>query len=43
MKFPSKGKVEQYRKKYPIGCRVELISMDDFLSRIIDNGSYQDF
>ena len=29
MKFPSKGKVEQYRKKYPIGCRVELISMDD--------------
>lgn len=30
MKFPSKGKVEQYRKEYPVGCRVELISMDDF-------------
>lgn len=29
MKFPSKGKVEQYRKEYPVGCRVELISMDD--------------
>ena len=30
MKFPSKGKVEQYRKEYPVGCRVKLISMDDF-------------
>lgn len=30
MKFSSKGKVEQYRKEYPVGCRVELISMDDF-------------
>ena len=30
MKFPSKETVEQYRKEYPVGCRVELVSMDDF-------------
>lgn len=29
MKFPSKEKVEQYRREYPVGCRVELVSMDD--------------
>ena len=28
MKFPSKETVEQYRKEYPVGCRVELVSMD---------------
>ena len=43
MKFPSKERLAELRNKYPVGCRVELISMDDPLSRIIDNGSYQDF
>lgn len=30
MQFPSKEMVEQYRREYPVGCRVELLSMDDF-------------
>lgn len=30
MKFPSKEQIEQYRREYPAGCRVELVSMDDF-------------
>lgn len=30
MKFPSKETVERYRKEYPVGCCVELVSMDDF-------------
>lgn len=30
MKFPSKETIEQYRREYPVGCRVELVSMDDF-------------
>lgn len=30
MKFPSKATIEQYRREYPVGCRVELVSMDDF-------------
>ena len=30
MKFPSNETVEQYRKEYPVGCRVELVSMNDF-------------
>jgi len=30
MKFPSKEIVEQVRKKYPAGTRVELLKMDDF-------------
>ena len=30
MKFPSKEQIEQYRREYPVGCRVELVSMDDF-------------
>ena len=29
MKFPNKSTVERYRKEYPKGCRVELLSMDD--------------
>lgn len=29
MKFPSKEIVEQVRKKYPAGTRVELLKMDD--------------
>lgn len=30
MKFPNKGTVEKLRKVYPVGTRVELVSMDDF-------------
>ena len=29
MVFPSKEIVAQVRKEYPIGCRVELVKMDD--------------
>ena len=29
MRFPSKETIEQYRREYPVGCRVELLSMDD--------------
>ncbi len=27
--FPSKETVERIRKQYPVGCRVELVRMDD--------------
>ncbi|MFR0870075.1 MAG: DUF4314 domain-containing protein [Oscillospiraceae bacterium] len=27
MKFPSKATIEQYRREYPVGCRVKLVSM----------------
>lgn len=30
MKFPNKETVEKLRKVYPVGTRVELVSMDDF-------------
>ena len=29
MRFPSKEIVENVRKQYPVGCRVELVQMDD--------------
>lgn len=29
MRFPSREIVEKLRKDYPVGCRVELIRMDD--------------
>ena len=29
MKFPSKETIERLREEYPVGCRVELIQMDD--------------
>lgn len=29
MKVPSKKTVESVRQQYPIGCRVELVKMDD--------------
>ena len=29
MKFPNKETVERIRSQYPIGCRVELLRMDD--------------
>jgi hypothetical protein len=29
MRFPNKETVEQVRKQYPVGCRVELTHMDD--------------
>lgn len=39
--FPSKEVVAQVRQQYPIGCRVELVSMDDPYSKLIpgDQGS----
>ena len=30
MMFPSEKIVEAIRKQYPVGCRVELVRMDDF-------------
>lgn len=30
MKFPNKETVKKLRKEYPVGTRVELVSMDDF-------------
>jgi len=30
MRFPSREIVEQVKKEYPVGTRVELIQMDDF-------------
>lgn len=27
--FPTKERVESLRKQYPVGCRVELLRMDD--------------
>lgn len=32
--FPSREIVESVRKRYPIGCRVELISMNDPYTKI---------
>ena len=29
MRFPSRETVERLRQKYPAGCRVELLHMDD--------------
>lgn len=29
MRFPSKEIVEQVRRQYPVGTRVELVQMDD--------------
>ena len=29
MKFTSKERLAELRNEYPVGCRVELISMDD--------------
>ena len=29
MRFPSKDTVERIRRQFPVGCRVELLRMDD--------------
>ena len=29
MRFPSKESVEGIRRQFPVGCRVELLRMDD--------------
>ena len=29
MKFPNKEVVERIRRQFPVGCRVELLRMDD--------------
>lgn len=32
MRFPSKEIVEQVKKEYPTGCRVELLKMNDCIA-----------
>ena len=32
--FPSKAVVDSLRETYPVGCRVELVCMDDPYSRL---------
>ena len=29
MRFPKRETIERLRKQYPVGCRVELVRMDD--------------
>lgn len=29
MQIPSKQSIEQIRKNYPVGCRIELLEMND--------------
>ena len=29
MRFPRREKVERIRREFPVGCRVELLRMDD--------------
>lgn len=43
MRMITKEQLEALRSRYPAGTRVELLQMDDVLSRIRDNGSYQYF
>lgn len=33
--FPSRKVVAMIRQKYPVGCRVELVGMDDPYSRLL--------
>ena len=33
--FPSRAIVASIRQMYPVGCRVELVSMDDPYSRLL--------
>lgn len=33
--FPSREVVERIRKQYPVGCRVELVRMDDIQAPLI--------
>lgn len=41
MRMITKEQLEALRSRFPAGTRVELLQMDDPLSRILDNGSYQ--
>ena len=34
--FPSKEIVENVRKRYPVGCRVRLVKMDDVQAPPVD-------
>ena len=43
MKFPNRKTVERLRMEFPKGTVVELVHMNDELSRIRDNSSYQYF
>ena len=33
-RFPSRETVERIRRLYPVGCRVELVQMDDPFSKL---------
>jgi ABC-type lipoprotein export system ATPase subunit len=39
-RFPSRETVERIRAQYPVGCRVELIKMDDIARSIINKPRY---
>ena len=39
----NKKRIEVLKLQYPKGCTVELVHMDEGLSRILDNSSYQEF
>ena len=43
MKFPSREIVERLRREFPKGTVVEMVHMNDKLSRIRDKSSYQYF
>lgn len=43
MKMPTRREVELIKARYTKGLRIELIHMDDPLSRIRDKASYQYF
>ena len=43
MRFPNDKELKELREHYPAGARVELVEMNDPLSRILDNTSYQYF
>lgn len=36
MNFPKREIVEHLREQFPVGCRVELVKMDDFQAPPID-------
>ena len=43
MRMISEKELTALREEFPQGSRIELLQMDDPLSRIRDNGSYQYF
>jgi len=39
MRLPSKEIVERIRRQYPVGCRVELLRMDDVQDHRLEQGA----